>query len=98
VESLLREIPGVKEGIVFGVPDPEWGNRMVALLELSSPVPLSASYIRSYLKERLAPYKVPKEFRVVDTLPRTYSEKLRYIPGELQSLWEKGKPLSENLP
>jgi O-succinylbenzoic acid--CoA ligase len=72
VEAVLADHPAVAEVAVAGVPDPEWGSRVVAWLVLrpGHPVP-SAAELRGVVTERLPAYCAPKEIRIVDHLPRT---------------------------
>ena len=72
VEAVLADHPAVAEVAVAGVPDPEWGSRVVAWLVLrpGHPVP-SAAELRDVVTERLPAYCAPKEIRIVDHLPRT---------------------------
>jgi malonyl-CoA/methylmalonyl-CoA synthetase len=71
IEDVLRELPGVRDCAVVGVPDPDWGERVSAavVLDGSGNVP-TESDLRSHAKARLAPYKVPKDFLFVSDLPR----------------------------
>lgn len=79
VEAVLREHPAVGDAGVLGVPDPEWQERVVALIvpaggdggEIDGPELLR------FCAERLASYKVPKQIRSVSDLPRTASGKLQ---------------------
>jgi len=64
----------VVEAAVTGVPDPEWGEAIVALLVLRPAV--APEELRAWCRERLAPFKVPKSFRPVDELPRNQTGKL----------------------
>jgi O-succinylbenzoic acid--CoA ligase len=69
VEGVLRDLPGVDEACVFGVPDPEWGQIVVALVTGEPPGPESVS-------ERLAGFKRPRTVVRVDRLPTTPSGKV----------------------
>jgi malonyl-CoA/methylmalonyl-CoA synthetase len=73
VEEVLAGHPGVVEVAVVGIPDPDWGEQVVAFVEGSA----SAASITRYGQARLAPYKRPKEVWVVDALPRTALGKVR---------------------
>jgi fatty-acyl-CoA synthase len=58
----------VGDAAVVGVPDERWGEVCAAFVVLESPV--SADELRAHCLERLARFKVPKSFHVVDELPR----------------------------
>ena len=73
VEAVLAEVPGVVEVAVFGVDDPEWGERVCAAVVGAADHKTLSGHARS----RLAPYKRPKEYFTVDELPRTATGKLR---------------------
>jgi malonyl-CoA/methylmalonyl-CoA synthetase len=68
IEDVLRSHEAVADCAVVGVTDDEWGERVCAALVLAGDV--APEVIRSFARERLAPYKVPKDFLVVDDLPR----------------------------
>lgn len=76
VESALETLPGVASACVVGEADPEWGQRLVALLVPAGRRP-GATAIRRALSTRLASFKVPKRFLFVETLPRTATGKLQ---------------------
>ena len=67
VERALAEHPSVREVAVVGVPDPEWGARVVAVVVLSGP--LSLEEARDWVGSRLSRVAAPRELRVVDALP-----------------------------
>jgi long-chain acyl-CoA synthetase len=73
VEAALAEAPGVDEVAVFGVPDPEWGERVCA----AAVGPIAEADLRRHAEARLAPYKRPKDYFVVAELARTATGKLR---------------------
>ena len=77
VENALSEHPEVVDQVVVGVPDDEWGQRVHAIVQVRDPAhPPTAEALRAFCKERLAGYKVPKTFEVVDRVPRTEAGKL----------------------
>lgn len=81
VEAVLDTHPGVVESAVFGLPDDEWGQRVVAAyVGTAAPEELTA-----WARERLAPAKRPKILHRLDELPRTSTGKVRRLdlPGVL---------------
>jgi long-chain acyl-CoA synthetase len=76
-DAILRH-PGVADASVVGIPDPRLGSVPVAAVELvpGLDAPPSPEELRDYLRGLLAPYQVPVEVRIVDTLPRTPSLKV----------------------
>jgi O-succinylbenzoic acid--CoA ligase len=86
VEAALREHPGVGDVAVGGVPDPEWGQEVVAWVVPADPVsPPSLGELRSVVAERLAPFAAPRRVVLVESLPRTTTGKVRKdllsVPG-----------------
>ena len=78
IEDVLRDHPRVAEVAVAGVADLEWGQRVVAWIvatDASSPPTLAS--IRSFAAESLPMYMLPKEIRLVDSVPTTSSGKVR---------------------
>jgi bile acid-coenzyme A ligase len=77
VEAALSEHPGVIDQVVVGVPDPEWGQRVHAIVQPRDPsAPPDPDELRSFCKQRLASYKVPKTYEVVERVTRTEAGKL----------------------
>jgi malonyl-CoA/methylmalonyl-CoA synthetase len=71
VEEVLRDHPGVVDVAVVGVPDPEWGERVVACVVTAETADgATGEALLAWAAERLAPYKRPREVRFVDELPR----------------------------
>jgi bile acid-coenzyme A ligase len=78
VEAALGEHPGVADVAVVGLPDEDWGHRVHAIVVPADPVnPPSAEELETHCRERLARYKVPKSFELIDELPRTDMFKIR---------------------
>jgi long-chain acyl-CoA synthetase len=72
VENALAGHPGVEDVAVYGVPDEQWGQRVVAaIVGTATPADLDA-----WCRERLAPPKRPKEYVALDELPRTLTGKV----------------------
>jgi len=78
VEAVLRRLPGVADVAVVGRPDPEWGQQVVAVVELATGgVPPTLEAARAAVKEVLPPWCAPRALEVVAALPRTSSGKVR---------------------
>lgn len=71
VESVLMEVPGVREAAVVGITDPHWGHRVIAYVDADA----SVEAMLALCAERLAKYKIPRAIHVVGPLPRTSSGK-----------------------
>ena len=83
VESALVGHPAVAEAGVIGVPDEQWGQRVVAFVRLGDDAASNeaeewSEVLRTHCRSRLGGYKVPREIRIIrEALPRTASGKLR---------------------
>jgi malonyl-CoA/methylmalonyl-CoA synthetase len=72
IEEVLRESPAVAEVAVVGMPDETWGERVVACVvpRAGREAECRTSELRAFAKERLAPYKVPRDVVLLAELPR----------------------------
>jgi fatty-acyl-CoA synthase len=77
VEAVIAELPGVSEIAVFGVPHETWGETGAALVLIAQGSSLDIATVEAHCKARLAHFKVPRFFRLVETLPRTASGKIQ---------------------
>jgi bile acid-coenzyme A ligase len=78
VEAALSESSEVADVVVVGLTDPEWGQRVHAVIQPTDPSePPSPDQLREHCRARLAPYKVPKSYEVVSQIPRSDAGKVR---------------------
>ena len=77
VEALVNELPGVAESAVIGVPHPDFGEGVVAVVVPRPGATLEPDVIVATLKTRIAGYKVPKRVVVVPELPRNQMGKVQ---------------------
>jgi long-chain acyl-CoA synthetase len=76
IEAVLVTMPGVRDCAVFGIPEPEYGEQVCAYVEPENGQVLDAAGVQSFLRSRIAHYKVPRVIKFVDTLPREDSGKI----------------------
>lgn len=78
VEGRLREHPGVADVAVVARPDPDWGQRVVAVVVPEPGIaPPSLGELREWVREVLPAWCAPKSVETADVLPRTALGKLR---------------------
>ena len=77
IELLLLEEPSLSGAAVVGVPDDKWGEVPLACVTLRDNFDLDYDAVRNQLLTKIARYKVPKFFVILDALPRTASGKVR---------------------
>lgn len=70
IEETLRTHPGIAECAVVGVEDPDWGERVCVAVEPRDGAAPALEELQGWARERLAPYKLPRELRAVEALPR----------------------------
>ena len=75
IEEVLYDHPAVVDCAVFGVPDPRDGERLKAMVQLRHDV--TTDELADHVESRLARFKVPREWEVVDELPRDQNGKVR---------------------
>lgn len=75
VEAAILEHPSVNDCVVVGVPDPDLGRRVHAIIV--SGAPLTADGLEPFVRDRLARAKVPRSWEFVTELPRNAAGKIR---------------------
>jgi fatty-acyl-CoA synthase len=84
VEAAYLEHPAVREIAVIGVPDERWGEAGRAFVVLADGAALDSDALAAFGRERLARFKVPRDFVAIDALPRT-------VTGKVQKFALKGR-------
>ncbi len=76
VEAVVQTHPAVEEVAVIGVPDLEWGQKVVAVLTLRPGMQLAPATMVEYCRQRLASFKKPEEVHIVTELPKNHLGKV----------------------
>jgi acyl-CoA synthetase (AMP-forming)/AMP-acid ligase II len=82
VEKVLIEHPAVREVAVFGVPDPVYGESVCAAVVFHAGMTAPLEELDQMCRARLAGYKRPRRYEVMEALPRNASDKVQ--KGELK--------------
>jgi len=77
IEAVLIEHPSVADAAAFGIPDADMGEQVKAVIEPADGAVIDVDAIAAYAAERLAKYKLPKSYDIVDALPREAHGKLK---------------------
>jgi long-chain acyl-CoA synthetase len=77
VEAVIYAHPAVREAAVFGVPDPQWGELVMACVVLKPGATLTADELIAFCRRSIASYKVPRRVEFSETdLPKSSSGKI----------------------
>ena len=76
IEAVLQMMPGVADCAVFGIPDAEFGEALACAVQTSRGTSLDGDDIQTFLKSRLAAYKVPKLITFHAEMPREDTGKI----------------------
>lgn len=94
IEEILHAFPSVVEAAVIGVPDNYFGEALVAYVVPQAGKNVSTSDLVAYCRRTLAGYKVPKQFRFIDALPRNAGGKV--LKNDLRKMWAPGPRVVES--
>ncbi len=70
IEAILHAHPAIDEAAIIGVPDVDWGQKIVAFVALRPGKRATADEVGDFCKERLASFKKPEEVNFLDELPK----------------------------
>jgi fatty-acyl-CoA synthase len=94
IEEFLYTHPDILDAQVIGVPDPVYGEELMAWVRLRPGVPdLPADSLRSFCQGKLAHYKIPRYVHVVDEFPMTVTGKVRKVEMRERALTILGDAL-----
>ena len=88
VEEVLARHPAVREVAVIGVPDPQWGEAVKAVVSLAERCSVTADELIAFCKDHIASYKKPKSVDFVDELAKNNYGKL--LKRELRAKYWQG--------
>ena len=88
IEAVLMRAPFIRDAAVFGAPDPEFGEQVVAAIEPADGWAPDADEVRHFLKGKLARFKQPRIIDFHDRLPREDTGKV-FKPRLRAPYWEK---------
>jgi malonyl-CoA/methylmalonyl-CoA synthetase len=88
IEETLREVVGIKDCAVVGIPNDEWGELIVAaIVQQDSDANFSTTQTEQYLLQKMAAYKKPRKYLIVDELPRNAMGKV--VKNEVKKLFSE---------
>ncbi|WP_257326085.1 AMP-binding protein [Pseudoalteromonas rhizosphaerae] len=77
IEEVLYTYPGVQDAAIFGISDDKYGEEVCAWVQPKDDAVLTEQEIRSFLKDKLAYFKIPKHIQFVESYPMTVTGKLQ---------------------
>jgi fatty-acyl-CoA synthase len=77
IEEFLYTHPAILDVQVFGVPDPKFGEELCAWIKLRAGETLTEEDVKTFCKDQIAHYKVPRYIRFVEEFPMTVTGKMQ---------------------
>jgi fatty-acyl-CoA synthase len=99
IEEFLYTHPGILDAQVIGVPDPKYGEELMAWVRLRPGSPaLTAEALRDFCTGQLAHYKIPRYVHITEEFPMTVTGKVRKVEMREQALSILGLPSPSRIP
>jgi fatty-acyl-CoA synthase len=90
IEEFLYRHPKIKEVQVIGVPDPKFGEELMAWIQPADGEQLTEAEVKAFCQGQIARYKVPRYVKFVDAFPMTVTGKIQKFVMRQQSIDELG--------
>jgi fatty-acyl-CoA synthase len=90
VEEFLYTHPAVADVQVIGVPDPKYGEELMAWVKLRPGAAVDAEDLRAFCRDKIAHFKIPRYVRFVDEFPMTVTGKVQKFVMREESIAELG--------
>jgi fatty-acyl-CoA synthase len=90
IEEFLYAHPDIEDVQVIGVPDPKYGEELMAWVKPTPGARVDLDSVREYCQGKIACYKVPRYVKVVDEFPMTVTGKVRKVEMRETSIAELG--------
>lgn len=88
IEDVLNDVAGVGESAVFGVPDADFGEKIIAAVVAEAGETIETHLLQDELTDKLARFKHPRAFKILDELPRNTMGKVQ--KNVLRDAYEEG--------
>jgi fatty-acyl-CoA synthase len=90
IEEFLYTHPKISDVQIIGIPDPKYGEEIMAWVKVKPGEQITEEEIREYCKDQIAHYKIPRYVKVVDAFPMTVTGKIQKFVMRNQSIEELG--------
>ncbi len=90
IEEFLYTHPKISDVQVIGLPDPKYGEEIMAWIKVKPGEQVTAEELQAFCKGQIAHYKVPRYFKFVDAFPMTVTGKIQKFQMRQQSTEELG--------
>jgi acyl-CoA synthetase (AMP-forming)/AMP-acid ligase II len=92
VEMAIKNHPSVYDTLVVGIPDEKYGQAVAAVVSIREGTTLELEELRTFLRDYLSGYKLPRSLTIVDEVPRNATGKAQYPAAKQIALDNQGAP------